>query len=120
MAQAQQREIRVPVSSSGVGSSGEIVGLRKMVSELEDEVEALQVSVSKQELFIVDGYLVCVRPGTTATLIARCPTLRAVAQGESLGAVIADLRDAMAVSIEGRRQLGDTIPEKDTESKWLD
>ena len=100
--------------------TAEIADLRKLVAELEDQVEEVFTSVARQELYLLNGYMISVRPGTEAAFIARCPTLRAVAQGATFEETIADLKEAMIVSLAVYAESGEPVPPKDTEARCLD
>ena len=87
------------------------------VAELEEEVDVVLMSFAQQELRVLDGYLIAVRPGVDVPVVAECPKLRAVAQGETEEAVLADLKDAMGFSLEYISEYGKPIPAKDVEDR---
>lgn len=85
--------------------------------ELEREVEQLHEALGAQTSFILQGYIITIRPVGDGTFIVRCPTLHAAAQEGSTERAIESLREAMEVSIAGRRQTGTPIPPEDLEAK---
>ena len=91
--------------------------LMEQVAELEEEVEVILTSFANQEFRILDGYIVCVRPGIDVPFVAECPKLRAVAQGDTLEETLADLREAMNLFMECRQDHGKPIPPKDVEAQ---
>ena len=97
-----------------------VAHLLKQVSELESEIEGLHDAWLAQELYLIDGYIIVIQPGTDVPFIAFCPTLHANTQGNTFEGVLANLRDAIRVAREGREYLGHPIPPKDTEARCLD
>ena len=97
----------------------QIGALRDRVRQLDDEVQTMHTAIAKEKLHIVDGYIISIRPDLDSGFIARCPTLHAVAQGETVDEAAASLRDAMETSMDGRRSSGSRIPVRDTEKTWL-
>ena len=94
--------------------------LQQHVARLDNEIQALHTAAAKQEIYQLNGYFIAVRPGTAKAVVARCPTLRAVAQGDSLDEAIADLSEAMRVAIEGRQAAGRPVPLPDVQAKCLE
>jgi predicted RNase H-like HicB family nuclease len=97
-----------------------VAHLLSKIGELEAEVEALYASITGQEVFLLDGYVVLLSPGVDVPWVAECPTLHAATQGETFDVALANLRDAMEVAVEGRKDSGSPIPPKDTEARCLD
>ena len=100
--------------------TGDSSRLWNVVAGLEREIEMLHNSIAEQRSFIMSGYIVNVRPDIGGGYVAHCPTLHAVADGESFNDSVGSLREAMEISIEGRRHFGSAIPPKDTEELWPD
>lgn len=114
---------KTPVKSTPPGAREarpSVADLLATIGELEAELEALRVSAAKEEIYVVDGYFIAVRPGTDVPLVGRCPTLHALGQGSTFDEVVADLREAVKVALEGRAYFGRPIPPKDLDAKGLD
>ena len=107
------------VVTRGAGASGRIDELERKVAELEAELEEVEDSIVGEELFIMDGYLVSVRATRGGGHLAVCPTLHAATEQATQDEALKDLREAMAVAVDGRKQSGHPIPPKDTEARWL-
>ena len=90
--------------------------LTETIAELEREIEAIETSFASQELLVLDGYLVAVRRGINVPFAARCPKLRAIAQGETVEQTLAELREEMAFFLAYRSEAGKPIPPKDVEA----
>jgi len=90
--------------------------LAESIAELEREIEAIQTSYANQDLLVLDGYLVSVRPGLDVPFAARCPKLRAVGQGATRDEALAELREAMAFFLAYCHDAGKPIPAKDVEA----
>jgi len=89
--------------------------LESRVAALEHEVDAALTSFSHQELLLLGGYIVSLRPGLDVPFAASCPKLRAVGQGRTKSKALADLKDAMDFSLEYLAESGQPIPAKDLE-----
>ncbi len=59
---------------------------------------AILESYARQELLLLDGHLVAVRPGVDVPWAAVCPARRAVGQGQTRQAALEDLQEAIRVS----------------------
>lgn len=90
------------------------------VTELEQEIQRLEDALCNQELYVINGYVVTVWPVGDGSYVGSCPTLHACAQASTLDEAIADLRDAMATAIEGRKRAGSPAPPKDVTNRCLD
>jgi predicted RNase H-like HicB family nuclease len=97
-----------------------VAHLLSTIGELEAENEALWKALTETQLYVLDGYFVSISPGVDVPLVGHCPTLHAQAQGNTFDEVVADLRDAMQVALDGRAHFGSPIPPKDIEAKCLD
>jgi len=104
---------------SDPATESDVNRLTAELRQLENEIDRLHAAFAEQELYIIDGYLVVVQPGTVAPLIGVCPTLGGVAQGGSLDEVASELRNAMQTVIEGRTASGVPVPPRDVDAKWL-
>ena len=91
------------------------VRLMQEIARLEREVEALLTSFAHEELLVVDGYLVSVCPGVDIPFVARCPRLRAVAQGQTRDEALSELRDAMSEYLAYATEAGD-VPPRDVDA----
>jgi predicted RNase H-like HicB family nuclease len=98
----------------------ELERLRVARTRLEVDLERAENALCRQELYILEGYLVAVWPAGDGTFIARCPTLHAVADGDSSEAAIASLREAICAVRDGHASLGRPLPPKDVEARCLD
>ena len=114
------RTVPLPVPAEETNTRGEVARLRKVIAQLEGDIEALNDSVLAQESFLMMGYIVLVRPDVDGGYLADCPTLHAVSEGDSFDDVIVNIRDAMMVAIEGREHFGTPIPPRDTDAKCRD
>ncbi len=106
--------------SEDVGLQHEVERLRVANARLEADLERAEDALCRQELFVLAGYLVVVWPADDGTFIGRCPTLHAVAQGDSVEGAIASLREAMDAVREGHEELGRPLPAKDVVARCLD
>jgi len=98
----------------------EVERLRVARARLEADLEQAEDALCTQELYVLEGYLIAVWPSSDGTFVARCPTLHAVADGDSPEAAIASLREAMAAVRAGHEHLGRALPPKDVEARCLD
>jgi len=115
-----RKQFGIPASGSVwkevAGSlSQENAMLVQAIDALERELEAIQTSFANQELRVLEGYLISVRPGIGVPFAAWCPKLRAVAQGDSMEDALADLRDAMGLFLTYKTESGQAVPPKDVE-----
>ena len=113
MAQPHESKLKVLTRPTAAESKR----LREEIAELEKELEALNNAVAQQRLSVIDGYVVSVRADLEGGYLAHCPTLRAVAEGESAEAALQSLRDAMQASLDGHKHCGMPVPPEDTEAQ---
>ncbi len=111
---------KTPLVSEDAGLQHEVERLRVSNARLEADLERAEDALCRQELFVLEGYLVVVWPADEGTFIGRCPTLHAVVQEDSLEAALASLREAMGAVREGHEQLGRPLPPKDVVARCLD
>ena len=98
----------------------EVERLRVARARLEADLEQAEDALCTQELYILEGYLIAVWAAGDGTFIARCPTLHAVADGDSPEEAITSLREAVATVRQGHEHLGRALPPKDVGTRCLD
>ena len=98
----------------------EVERLRVAKTGLEVDLERAEDALCRQELCVLEGYLVAVWPAGDGTFIARCPTLHAVADGDSTEAAIASLKEAITAVRDGHASVDRPPPPKDVEARCLD
>ena len=98
----------------------EVERLRVTKARLEVDLDRAEDALCRQELYVLEGYLVTVWPASDDTFIARCPTLHAVADGDSTEAAIASLKEAITAVRDGHASLDRPLPPKDVEARCLD
>jgi hypothetical protein len=98
----------------------EVERLRVARARLEADLGQAEDALCRQELYTLEGYLVTVWPVGDGSFIARCPTLHAVADGDSAEAAIGSLREAVAAVRDGHEHLGRALPPKDVVARCLD